>query len=188
MAILRFRISLKICSFTLSKRIIAGKTLIFFDEIQECPRALKTLRYFKENRPELHVIAAGSLLDFTLDTLGVPVGRVQFLHLYPLSFTEFLIANQRADLKVYLAEHTCIEPAIHHTLLELLKTYMWVGGMPAVVSAWLHTHDPMGCQSLQDRLISAYRQDFQKYSKKTQVENVDKPSVPATVRQKCVKT
>lgn len=167
--------------FYANKRIVPGKTLIFFDEIQECPRALKTLRYFKEKMPELHVIAAGSLLDFTLEKIGVPVGRVQFLYLYPLSFVEFLNANQRSDLREYIETNKTIEPAIHKILLELLKTYMWLGGMPAVVDAWLRTRDPIGCQSLQDRLISAYRQDFQKYAKKTQIDNVDK--VFASVQQ-----
>jgi uncharacterized protein len=81
----------KISLFT-GKKIIAGKSLLFLDGIQECPQALKALRYFKEQCPELHVIAAGSLLDFVLEQVGVPVGRVQFLYLYPLSFAEFLTA------------------------------------------------------------------------------------------------
>jgi predicted AAA+ superfamily ATPase len=79
-------------------KIIPGETLLFLDEIQECPRALTALRYFKEELPELHVIAAGSLIDFVLEDIGMAVGRIQFLYLYPLSFSEFLGVQDRQDL------------------------------------------------------------------------------------------
>ena len=82
-------------SIAAEKQIIAGQTLLFFDEIQECPNAIRALRYFYEKMPKLHVIAAGSLLDFTLEKIGVPVGRIQMLYLYPLSFIEFLWAKRK---------------------------------------------------------------------------------------------
>jgi predicted AAA+ superfamily ATPase len=116
------------------KKIEPGKTLLFLDEIQECPAALKMLRYFKEKCPELHVTAAGSLLDFLLEKIGIPVGRVQFLYCYPLSFGEFLTVSGRSDLREYIKSKE-IDRVIHLQLLELLKTYMWLGGMPAVVDA-----------------------------------------------------
>ncbi len=84
-------------------KVVTGKTLLFLDEIQECPAALKMLRYFKEQCPELHVIAAGSLLDFILEKVGMPVGRVQFLYCYPLSFAEFLTVSGRDDLREYIS-------------------------------------------------------------------------------------
>ncbi|MEE9451881.1 MAG: ATP-binding protein, partial [Gammaproteobacteria bacterium] len=154
------------------KKIEYGKTLLFLDEIQECPLALKMLRYFKERCPELHVIAAGSLLDFLLEKISMPVGRVQFLYCYPLSFGEFLTASDRSDLREYIRSED-IDPSIHIRLLELLKTYMWLGGMPAVVDAWLKLADAEKCCSLQDRIITAYQQDFLKYAKKNQIRNVE---------------
>ena len=151
----------------------AGKTLLFLDEIQECPTALKMLRYFKEKMPELHVIAAGSLLDFILEEIGMPVGRVQFLHLYPLSFGEFLTAQGRGDLREYIQTMERDE-LIHKQLLEQLKTYMWLGGMPAVVDTWFQYQDYEQCQSMQDRILTAYQQDFSKYATKNQLGNLEK--------------
>jgi predicted AAA+ superfamily ATPase len=159
--------------FYTGKKIKNGQTLLFFDEIQECPRAIKMLRYFKEKIPELHVIVAGSLLDFELDKSGLPVGRVQFLFLYPLSFGEFLNAMGRSDLREYI--HSSIkDQSIHAILLELLKVYMWLGGLPAIVSAWIKYRDAEKCQSLQDSHLIAYQQDFHKYARKNQIPYVEK--------------
>lgn len=156
-----------------NKKIVAGKTLLFLDEIQECENALKTLRYFKEDFPELHVIAAGSLIDFALEKLGMPVGRVQFLYVYPLSFGEFLTAQDRDDLRAYILTQQ-VDPVIHQQLLELLKNYLWLGGMPAVVSAWLMYRDPQLCQQLQSEILTAYSQDFYKYARTKQIDFVTK--------------
>lgn len=150
-----------------------GKTLIFLDEIQECPNAIGYLRYFKEEKPELHVIAAGSFLEFTLDSLGIAVGRVDYLFLYPLSFMEFLSAMQRDDLRECIMKRH-IDPASHEVLLDLLKTYMWLGGMPAVVDTWIKHKNFVLCQRVQDRIIGNYEDDFQKYVKKHQIETVGK--------------
>ena len=157
--------------YYVGRAIEPGKTLLFLDEIQECPNALRALRYFKEDLPELHVIAAGSLLDFVLEKVGVPVGRVQFLYLYPLSFAEFLTALNRNDLREMLMT-TFPEIAIHKQLLEMVKLYSLIGGMPAVVSAWLRHENAFFCQEVQDSIINAYRQDFNKYARTNQIEYV----------------
>lgn len=160
-------------SLLAEEKIIPGKTLLFLDEIQECERALLALRYFKEECPELHVIAAGSLLDFILNRVGMPVGRVQFLYLYPLSFNEFLISMGKNNLASYAEENfltNTIESIFHEQLIDHVRTYMWLGGMPAVVDAWNKTKDVKLCQELQDEIIIAYQQDFNKYMKKNNIE------------------
>lgn len=162
----------KLSVFT-NKKIIPGKTLLFLDEVQECERAILALRYFKEECPELHVIAAGSLIDFALDNIGMPVGRVQFMYLYPLSFAEFLVALDRADLLHYITQFT-FDAALHKLLLELVKVYFWLGGMPSAVEAWLQTRDIDLVQEVQDEIILAYKQDFHKYAKQHQIPSVDK--------------
>jgi uncharacterized protein len=161
------------------KSILPNKTLLFLDEIQECPEAINYLRYFKEDFPELHVIAAGSLLDFELDKIGIPVGRVQFMYLHPLSFLEFLSATDNAGLREAI-EKKKIDAVLHQKVLELLRTYLWLGGMPAVVHAWIHHGKVEYCQELQDEILQAYQQDFHKYAKHNQIENVAKvfASVP----------
>ncbi|CAM0117937.1 ATP-binding protein [Rhabdochlamydiaceae symbiont of Dictyostelium giganteum] len=153
------------------KKIIPGQTLLFLDEIQECPDAIQYLRYFKEEMPELHVIAAGSFLDFMLEKVGIAVGRVDYLFLYPLSFMEFLTANNRDDLRENI-EHENINTAIHAVILDYLKNYMWLGGMPVVIDTWLKHKDASLCQSVQDHLIKTYIKDVQKYAKADQVEHV----------------
>lgn len=153
--------------------IIPGKTLLFLDEIQECPDALRHLRYFKEEYPELHVIAAGSLLEFILEKLGMAVGRIDYLFLYPLSFMEFLDAQNREDLRKAITSQK-VDPASHGVILDYLKNYMWIGGMPAVVDTWIKHKDTGLCQRIQDRIIGNYEDDFQKYAKKHQIETVGK--------------
>lgn len=150
-----------------------GHTLIFLDEIQECPAAIRYLRYFKEERPDLHVISAGSLLEFTLEKLGVAVGRIDYLFLYPLSFMEFLDAMNRSDLREMIVKRN-VDPASHGVILDYLKNYMWLGGMPAVVDTWIQHRDTSLCQRVQDRIIGNYEDDFQKYAKKHQIETVGK--------------
>lgn len=152
--------------------IIPGKTLLFLDEIQACEPALESLRYFKENLSELHVIAAGSLLDFALEKIGVPVGRLQFLYLHPLSFGEFLTATGRTDLRNYIALNN-VDPFIHEKLLEEVKTYMWLGGMPEAVQTWLDTHNVNECLDVLDEITLSYKQDIPKYTKHPHVEYVE---------------
>lgn len=149
--------------------IVAGKTLLFIDEIQECPAAIEALRYFKEKLPDLHVIAAGSLLEFVLNdgNFNLPVGRIEFLFLYPLSFSEFLSALREDKLCEYLSQVQLsgkIPESIHRKALEKLKLYLILGGMPAVVQSYLDNGDLLRCQQLQSFVLNTYRGDFGKYA------------------------
>ncbi|MFA6262908.1 MAG: AAA family ATPase [Candidatus Babeliales bacterium] len=156
--------------------IIPGKTLLFFDEIQIAPQAITALRYFYEEMPELHVIAAGSLLNFAIELVGVPVGRVSFLNMYPLSFIEFLQACGHAFLIKEIIEHQGFEPisdVIHEKLLSLLSHYLAIGGMPQVVDAWRTENDPRLVATFHQGLISSYRQDFYKYAKNLNIKYLD---------------
>ncbi len=124
-------------SLLLQTKITSKETLLFLDEIQEAPEAIKALRYFYELMPELHVIAAGSLLDFTIEKIGIPVGRVSTMYMYPLTFPEFLMADHNDD---YLSAITRIfkenkiNRVFHNRLLRLLGEYIAVGGMPEAVN------------------------------------------------------
>lgn len=153
--------------------VIKGKTLLFLDEIQQCPQAIKALRYFKEKMPSLHVIAAGSLLEFVLNEsdFSFPVGRVQFLYLRPLSFREFLLNFQKGKLLEFLDSYELnqkVPAEIHAQALELLKLYFLIGGMPAVVQEYLKTESLIECRRFQQTLLQAYQSDFGKYASKAQ--------------------
>ncbi|MDO4512336.1 MAG: AAA family ATPase [Bacteroidales bacterium] len=150
--------------------IVPGKTLLFLDEIQECPKAVMSLRFFREELPQLHVIAAGSLLEFALDDLPTfGVGRIHSVFMRPMSFDEFEMAcGFDALLKAKneaSAEHPLPEP-LYKTILEHYRTYMMVGGMPEVVLKWVKTHDYIQCQEVQDDIIVSYEDDFPKYKNK----------------------
>ena len=156
-------------SLSKQEKIIPGKTLLFLDEIQNCPMAIVALRYFKEKMPELHVIATGSLLEFTLNNekISIPVGRIEFLFLYPLSFTEFLIARDLENLQTHLKRVSLKNPldnALHQQLLALSKEYFLLGGMPAVISEYIQTKDSLECQRKQNNLLLTYQYDFGKYT------------------------
>ena len=163
-------------SLIAESEIIPGKTLLFLDEIQEAPKAIIALRYFYEEMPDLHVIAAGSLLDFAIHKVGVPVGRVTFCYLYPMSFIEFLVACGQNLLAKEIIKHNPMEPfseVIHEKCLRLLGEYMAIGGMPKVVQQWANNQDVRLCQELQHNIKAAYEADFIKYAKKHQIKYVD---------------
>ncbi len=163
-------------SLSIGQDIIPGETLLFLDEIQEKPRAIIALRYFYEEMPDLHVIAAGSLLDFAIEKVGVPVGRVTFRYLYPMSFIEFLIAYGNTALAREIINHhpsVPINEAVHNKALSLLGEYMAIGGLPNIVSKWIEEKSVKKCQELQYDIKSAYEDDFAKYSKKHQIKYVD---------------
>ncbi len=150
--------------------IIPGQTLLFIDEIQDCQQAIMALRYFKEDMPELHVVAAGSLLEFVLDDLPTfGVGRIHSMYMYPMTFDEFLLANGE---KLLLEARNQASPSsplpmpLHDKLTSLLRTFMLVGGMPEAVVKWVETHDYLLCQEVQDDIITGYEADFPKYKKK----------------------
>lgn len=152
--------------FIHGKAINPGKTLIFFDEIQECPNALNSLKYFEEEANEYHVIAAGSLLGIRLSQTSFPVGKVDFLHLYPMSFSEFLIALGDENLVEYMKSIKSIEkiPEIYFNLLsEKLKAYFIIGGMPEIVNSWVQDKDIERVNILQKNILKAYEDDFSKH-------------------------
>jgi predicted AAA+ superfamily ATPase len=149
----------------LETRIIPGETLLFFDEIQACPRALMSLRYFYEEMPDLHVISAGSLLEFALEKVPFPVGRVQFLNMYPLNFYEFLVATGKERLASRLCQPPEALPvAIHERLMKELRTFFFIGGMPECIRVFNETRSVMEAFTVQDEIIDSYRQDFAKYA------------------------
>lgn len=148
--------------------IIPGKTLIFLDEIQECPNALISLKYFNEKANEYHVCAAGSLLGVKLlNTSGFPVGKVNFLTLYPMNFLEFLEALEESTLKNYLLDVSAIKPLpeiFHEKLMNYLKHYFYIGGMPEAVNQWIKTQDYEQVRVTQQNILKAYTLDFSKHA------------------------
>lgn len=151
--------------------IIPGRTLLFFDEIQGCQEAIAALRFFHEKMPDLHVIGAGSLLEFALakmPTFGV--GRVRSLFMYPLSFAEFLAGTGEHPLLAKIKEANPTHPlheTLHGKLLELTRKFICLGGMPEVIASYLETKDLHHCQQLLDDLIISIQADFAKYRKRT---------------------
>jgi len=145
-----------------------GESLIIFDEIQECNKALNTLKYFHENAPEYHVACAGSLLGIALSKpASFPVGKVDFLDVAPMTFTEFLMANGDGNLVNYLSNIETIEKvpnAFYNPLYEKLKMYFVTGGMPEAVSAWTEDRDVNLVQKVLYNILSAYERDFAKHA------------------------
>jgi predicted AAA+ superfamily ATPase len=163
-------------SLVTGEKIIPGETLLFIDEIQEEPKAVTALRYFYEMIPQLHVIAAGSLLEFELDQVGMPVGRVSSLYLYPLSFMEYLKAKNQELLMETILEPGRTDPGsevVHEKLMRLLGEYMSIGGMPEAVECFLETSDLHECFNVHRTIIHTYRQDFHKYTRKYQLKYVE---------------
>ncbi|MBA4408730.1 MAG: AAA family ATPase [Bacteroidota bacterium] len=149
----------------LGKRIVAGKDLLFFDEIQECPNAIASLRYFYEQMPGLHVIAAGSLLEFALGNIPFPVGRVQLMNMYPMNFSEFLLASGNEPAAQLIQEAPeILSENIHNMLIGELKKYFFVGGMPECVKTYTETQSMNDVFEIQADLLATFRQDFMKYT------------------------
>lgn len=153
------------------KPVMPGKTLLFLDEVQICPKAIMALRFFREDMPALHVVAAGSLLEFALDELPTfGVGRIHSMFMFPLTFDEFLSACGDTLLlesrNTATAQSPLPEP-LHQRLVAQMRTYMLVGGMPESVAKWVETHDYLACQEVQDDIVVTYEDDFAKYRKKT---------------------
>ncbi len=126
--------------------------------------------------PELHVIAAGSLLEFAIEQVGVPVGRINFLYIYPLSFIEFLLAQKREQAIETILNHEFpnpMEPVAHNQLIAYLSEYFAIGGMPEAVNLWCEQQDLQACQLVHQSIIQTYRQDFSKYAKKHQIKYLE---------------
>ena len=150
--------------------VIEGRTLLFFDEIQECKEVISALRFFWEDMPNLHVIAAGSLLEFALNEIAsFGVGRISSVFMYPMSFDEFLLAQGYESLLETKRTASAMQPlsdAMHSKLVELFRTFIMVGGMPEAVVTWVETKDYLQCQSVHNEIVTTYEDDFGKYSQK----------------------
>lgn len=150
--------------------VVPGKTLLFFDEIQSCIPAISSLRYFYEEYPELHVIAAGSLLEFALQEIpSFGVGRIRSLYLYPFSFDEFLQAqglNLLMEEKNRASAEKPLLLPLHQKLTDQLRTFFVVGGMPEAVKTWIEKSDYLQCRLVQNDILLTYTDDFAKYKKR----------------------
>lgn len=159
----------ELLSMIVGKKIMPSRTLIIFDEIQECPEALNTLKYFREKANDYHVIAAGSLLGTLLaKPKSYPVGMVNLLDIYPLTFDEFLDATDPAMYAYYLSikKGQQIEEIFHNRLLEVYNNYLIIGGMPECVASWVRHKDPKKVLQIQRELIEIYENDFSKHNGK----------------------
>ena len=160
---------IELLSMIASEKILPGETLIIFDEIQECPAALNALKYFKEKANEYHVIAAGSLLGTLLAApKSYPVGMVNLLDLFPLSFDEFLGAIDPMLYSYYesIQKEQQIEDIFHSRLLDAYNKYLIIGGMPECVTSWVNHRDPARISQIQKELIEVYENDFSKHNGK----------------------
>lgn len=182
-------------SSVLNEMIIPEKSLLFLDEIQAAPELLAKLRWFAEEMPSLPVIATGSLLEFILEkhTFSMPVGRISYMHLEPLSFEEFLQANDKQILVDYLNSYrweTQIPDAIHQQFMGYFKEYLLIGGMPAAVNSWITKRSLQAINEIHHNLIATYRNDMSKYSGRIPPERLEEVmnSVPQRLGEKFVYT
>jgi predicted AAA+ superfamily ATPase len=157
------------------KKKIGKHSIIFLDEIQEQPKMLKMLRYFYEDCPDCAVIAAGSLLEvaFNSENFSFPVGRVEFLYLGPMTFFEFLIASDRRDLRDEILSLN-FSPAVVSIAQEAFKNFLYIGGMPQAVSAFLRTGSMLEVRPVQEQILQAYRADFPKYNSKVNFNRIQR--------------
>jgi predicted AAA+ superfamily ATPase len=154
--------------------IVEGDTLLFFDEIQSCPNAIQALRFFYESKPKLHVIAAGSLLEFTLsDLTSWGVGRIRSMYMYPMSFDEFLMANEEdalIEMKKEASAEKPIIPAFHEKLKEYFRYFLLIGGMPETVKTFIGNRTDMkSVQNVLSDIATSYYDDFAKYKRRIPV-------------------
>ena len=183
---------LKELSFFLDRPIHIGQDLVVFDEIQELPKALTSLKYFQEECPKLHLCGAGSLLGLHLSSGSFPVGKVTFETLRPMSFEEFLIANEDKSLPFLenLTDKSKISPIVHEHLWEQLKRYFIVGGLPEVVSTYCERKNDLfeafaQVRKKQDDLLTSYYADIAKHSGKINAMHIDRVfrSIPMQMQQ-----
>lgn len=177
----------------LNQKIEPDECLLFLDEIQAVPKLFSTLRWFAEDLPKLPVIAAGSLLEFILEkhSFSMPVGRITYMHMEPMSFEEFLLASDKARLFDYL--HTFewknnIPAVVHQQLMDLFKEYLVIGGMPAVVASWITEHSLIKVSQIQHDLLATYRDDFNKYHGRIDTQRLNEVfiAVPELLGEKFV--
>ena len=160
--------------FATGKVIKPEKTLIIFDEIQECPDALNSLKYFQEEANEYHIVCAGSLLGIKLSHTSFPVGKVDYLEMYPMTFTEFLLADNQDNLVDYMESITKIKKIpdiIFEQLNEKMKAYFIIGGMPEVVKVWVETKDIEEVTRIQKQILNGYENDFGKHTNTSNMQS-----------------
>lgn len=158
---------IELLSMVSGEKILPNKTLLILDEIQECPEALNTLKYFKEKANDYHVIAAGSLLGTLLaKPKSYPVGMVNLLDVFPMTYDEFLCAVDPALYDYYagILKNRQIEDIFHNRLLEVYNYYLIIGGMPECVDSWIRYQDPKRISRIQRELIEVYENDFSKHN------------------------
>jgi len=162
-----------------NKEIIPGKTLLFFDEIQNCPKAISSLRFFYEKMPNLHLIATGSLLEFAFEQIpSMGVGRIKSLFMFPLSFNEFLTAlNENLLLNIIrknikFVQGSPIEEPLHKKAINLYKTFQLIGGLPEVVDSYISERNLNKCFEILDNLLITFKDDFAKYKNKVNVSRL----------------
>ena len=170
-------------------KIISDNTLLFFDEIQESPKLLKMLRYFYEEFPELKVVSAGSLLEIALrsEDFSFPVGRVEFYHLGPMSFQEFLWATGQEFLDQKLSNFD-FSDEVHLAAISALKDYYYVGGMPEAIKVFAETKSIVQMRNIQAQIIQTYQADFPKYNKRINVQRISRifNALASTVGEKII--
>ena len=162
-------------AFIYGKAILPEKTLIIFDEIQECPNALNSLKYFQEEANEYHIACAGSLLGIRLSHTSFPVGKVEFLNMYPMTFSEFLIADNCENLVNYMKSIKNIEniPDIFFNQLEeKLKAYFIIGGMPEAVDIWINEKNIELVNKVQENILKSYENDFAKHVQENEANKI----------------
>lgn len=159
-------------TFATGSVIKPEKTLIIFDEIQECPDALNSLKYFNEEANEYHIVCAGSLLGIKLSHTSFPVGKVEYLEMYPMTFTEFLIADGCQNLVDYMNSINIIEKIpdiIFSQLNDKLKYYLIIGGMPEVINTWITTRNIELVNEVQEQILKGYENDFGKHTEEKNI-------------------
>lgn len=173
------------------KPIKPGETLLFLDEIQAAPEVFASLRYFHEQIPELHVVAAGSLLEFVLEdhTFSMPVGRIEYLHLGPMTFEEYLLATggeKRLDLLRNFTFSETSFASLHERLMDDFRDYCVVGGMPAAVNAYVDSGSYLAVERTLEGVLATYRDDFNKYGSRVNHDRLHKvfSRLPLMVGQK----
>jgi len=157
-------------------RVEPGETLVFFDEIQECERAILSLRYFYEEIPELHIMAAGSMLEFTLGSISFPVGRISFEWMRPMTFHEFLNASNKEMLAEHLPCLSNLKPiseTVHIKIIEQLKLYLLCGGMPEAVKRFRETSSLTESFGVHEEIYQSYLQSLAKYNKRADIDSLD---------------
>jgi predicted AAA+ superfamily ATPase len=175
----------------LNQSITPGKTLLFLDEIQAAPEVFASLRYFYEQMPQLHVIAAGSLLEFVLEehTFSMPVGRIEYMHLGPMTFEEILLAMDMKKMVEFISRYKLPEPvpdSIHHELMRLVKDFCVIGGMPEAIKTFARTRSYLDIERVTGSILSTYRDDFAKYGRRFNARRIEKvfSKIPMLIGQK----